>query len=192
MAKIANKECRICHEISDEDKMISPCECSGSIKYVHEECIQKWINIKRSKICETCKSTFNDSVHYNEGFDEKFDGFFLEEEYERIIRDNGIRLNNINVKNFHKYLCKNGFRHLCCFYFFIIFNLSCAIYCTFELFSMEKMSSDDIFQVKAEIISFLLICLICFVREYYEFNSWRIQLEQNEMLENFFNARLRN
>lgn len=40
-----NKECRICFEEECEDnKLISPCDCKGTSKYVHLKCLQKWRN----------------------------------------------------------------------------------------------------------------------------------------------------
>ena len=39
-----NPMCRICHceEISEE-LLISPCYCAGSLKYVHQRCLQQWL-----------------------------------------------------------------------------------------------------------------------------------------------------
>ena len=36
--------CKICFEESNEilGELISPCNCSGSIKYVHIPCLNKW------------------------------------------------------------------------------------------------------------------------------------------------------
>merc|ERR1712115_155617 len=35
---------------------MGPCLCTGSIKYVHEEClIMKWMKTSTSKTCELCK-----------------------------------------------------------------------------------------------------------------------------------------
>ena len=31
-----------------------PCECAGSIKYIHVECLQEWIREKKSVFCELC------------------------------------------------------------------------------------------------------------------------------------------
>ena len=36
--------CRICYESSE--KLISICGCTGTIQYVHEECILNWITRK--------------------------------------------------------------------------------------------------------------------------------------------------
>nr|CDS26991.2 E3 ubiquitin protein ligase MARCH8 [Hymenolepis microstoma] len=49
--------CRICHDTSADEtlgRLISPCLCDGSLKYVHEKCIQRWVDISNSKRCELC------------------------------------------------------------------------------------------------------------------------------------------
>lgn len=53
-------QCRICFETKGE--LISPCNCNGSLKYIHRECLQKWrktlpinvFNNKRDIQCEIC------------------------------------------------------------------------------------------------------------------------------------------
>ena len=39
-----NKECRICFENYEtvDNELIYPCYCSGTSKYVHRECLEKW------------------------------------------------------------------------------------------------------------------------------------------------------
>lgn len=41
--------CRICQmgETSSSNPLIEPCRCTGSLQYVHQDCIKKWL---RSKI----------------------------------------------------------------------------------------------------------------------------------------------
>ncbi|KAI8074855.1 hypothetical protein BC940DRAFT_286792, partial [Gongronella butleri] len=34
--------CKICLEKDDVSALISPCKCSGSIKYVHPACMRSW------------------------------------------------------------------------------------------------------------------------------------------------------
>jgi hypothetical protein len=46
------KACRICHD--SDDPLFYPCKCSGSIKYVHAECLKHWLHINRRKNCEVC------------------------------------------------------------------------------------------------------------------------------------------
>ncbi|KAH7301347.1 hypothetical protein KP509_23G021200 [Ceratopteris richardii] len=55
-------ECRICHEEADPSDMASPCDCSGTLKYAHQDCIQKWCNEKGNTICEICHQ------HYRQGY----------------------------------------------------------------------------------------------------------------------------
>ena len=51
--------CRICHCTSEPDApMISPCVCSGSLKFVHQSCLQQWIKSADTKSCELCKYDF--------------------------------------------------------------------------------------------------------------------------------------
>jgi len=53
--------CKICHcggEPGNNVSLIAPCYCSGSLKYVHQECLQKWIKSSDIKRCELCKYPF--------------------------------------------------------------------------------------------------------------------------------------
>lgn len=51
------KECRICLESSGE--LISVCNCNGSMKYVHKNCIEQWITQTSNTHCEICKQPYN-------------------------------------------------------------------------------------------------------------------------------------
>ncbi|CAG0888770.1 unnamed protein product [Cyprideis torosa] len=50
--------CRICHCEDSRSTLISPCYCSGSLRYVHQDCLQQWIKSADIKNCELCKFTF--------------------------------------------------------------------------------------------------------------------------------------
>ncbi|XP_013779667.1 E3 ubiquitin-protein ligase MARCH8-like [Limulus polyphemus] len=51
--------CRICHCESDVNMpLISPCPCSGSLRYVHQACLQQWIKSSNTRCCELCKFEF--------------------------------------------------------------------------------------------------------------------------------------
>lgn len=82
--------CRIC--LSEEEEnvyynsnfknpLITPCECIGSVKYVHLECLQTWlqskVNVKengehttqilwKNLDCELCKTQYSNFVWQNE------------------------------------------------------------------------------------------------------------------------------
>ncbi|XP_056134480.1 E3 ubiquitin-protein ligase MARCH7 isoform X3 [Lampris incognitus] len=63
--------CRICQmgEESASNPLIEPCRCTGSLQYVHQECIKKWLHSKISSgtslesitKCELCK----EKLHLN-------------------------------------------------------------------------------------------------------------------------------
>lgn len=76
-----NKACRIClSDVStDEDPLITPCGCMGSVKFVHLGCIQTWIKSRlnveernhivsifwKNLSCELCKKTYPHSFTHN-------------------------------------------------------------------------------------------------------------------------------
>jgi hypothetical protein len=67
------KLCKICFgSTEDQNHLISPCDCSGSVRYVHLECLQRWLTSKcqvteggsftsyfwKSMQCELCKKVY--------------------------------------------------------------------------------------------------------------------------------------
>nr|CAH7768505.1 unnamed protein product [Callosobruchus chinensis] len=51
--------CRICHcEADAENPLLSPCYCSGSLKYVHQTCLRQWLAASDTRSCELCKFNF--------------------------------------------------------------------------------------------------------------------------------------
>ncbi|XP_010268193.1 PREDICTED: uncharacterized protein LOC104605219 [Nelumbo nucifera] len=52
-------ECRICQEEDEEHEMEAPCGCSGTLKFAHRKCIQKWCNKKGDITCEICNQVFS-------------------------------------------------------------------------------------------------------------------------------------
>uniref|UniRef100_A0A7S0UQY1 RING-CH-type domain-containing protein n=1 Tax=Polytomella parva TaxID=51329 RepID=A0A7S0UQY1_9CHLO len=53
--------CRICLEEDEKNKLVTPCGCTGTQKYAHQECIQKWINEKGHLKCEVCSQNYQGS-----------------------------------------------------------------------------------------------------------------------------------
>ncbi|XWS76638.1 hypothetical protein CRYUN_Cryun01aG0194400 [Craigia yunnanensis] len=49
-------QCRICHEEEFESfkSLEAPCGCSGTVKFAHRDCIQRWCNEKGNTTCEIC------------------------------------------------------------------------------------------------------------------------------------------
>ena len=51
--------CRICHcEGTNDEPLISPCLCLGTMQYLHQACLQRWIKSAGVKSCELCKFDF--------------------------------------------------------------------------------------------------------------------------------------
>ena len=74
--------CRICYleEETDSNPLIQPCLCSGSLKYIHLDCLKKWIGTRnwtrvennenvciyliKEIDCELCKNKLPDYIHH--------------------------------------------------------------------------------------------------------------------------------
>lgn len=50
-----NISCRICFVGESQGKLISPCNCSGIVAYVHQKCLEKWLETKQLDHCAICK-----------------------------------------------------------------------------------------------------------------------------------------
>ena len=77
------KLCRICYQDdeTEENPLIQPCICSGTMKYIHYECLKQWIStqscikISNNELCsifiikqiecELCKSKFPDYIKHH-------------------------------------------------------------------------------------------------------------------------------
>ncbi|KAK8459774.1 hypothetical protein SEVIR_2G211500v4 [Setaria viridis] len=51
-------ECRICQEEDSIKNLESPCACTGSLKYAHRACVQRWCNEKGDVTCEICHEPY--------------------------------------------------------------------------------------------------------------------------------------
>ncbi|XP_035581931.1 E3 ubiquitin-protein ligase MARCHF1 isoform X1 [Zalophus californianus] len=53
------KICRICHcEGDEESPLITPCRCTGTLRFVHQSCLHQWIKSSDTRCCELCKYDF--------------------------------------------------------------------------------------------------------------------------------------
>ena len=77
-----NKACRICYleEETKDNPLVQPCICSGSMKYIHIDCLKKWVNTSvftlletkqycniyqyKKDECELCKTKFPDHIYH--------------------------------------------------------------------------------------------------------------------------------
>ncbi|KAK6501766.1 hypothetical protein TWF481_009592 [Arthrobotrys musiformis] len=66
MASLSDETCRICRsEGTPEEPLYHPCKCSGSIKYVHQDCLMEWLQHSQKKHCELCKTPFRFTKVYD-------------------------------------------------------------------------------------------------------------------------------
>ena len=55
--------CRVCHGPAEPgNELYHPCNCSGSIKFVHQECLLEWLKVSKQGRtkgrCELCGEPF--------------------------------------------------------------------------------------------------------------------------------------
>ncbi|KAL5106144.1 E3 ubiquitin-protein ligase MARCHF6 [Taenia crassiceps] len=51
--------CRVCRcEGTPSQPLFYPCMCTGSIKYVHQECLVQWLQYSKRQTCELCNHRF--------------------------------------------------------------------------------------------------------------------------------------
>ena len=81
--KLKQLKCRVCFcegNFEGKNPLISPCNCTGSVKYIHLNCLRKWLTSKlcmkssssnnmycysfKSLECEICKSIIPEQVEY--------------------------------------------------------------------------------------------------------------------------------
>lgn len=54
-----NVNCRVCLDRGDPNSyMCLPCNCAGSIAYIHPDCLREWIKASGSVECEICHSLY--------------------------------------------------------------------------------------------------------------------------------------
>lgn len=67
------QECRICFSASCQPTaadptqtrmLVNPCNCKGSMSFVHESCLIQWLNAKNIRKCELCHSEFDIREQY--------------------------------------------------------------------------------------------------------------------------------
>ena len=82
-----NKICRICYipeEDEDNNPLVQPCNCDGSLKFIHLECLNHWVNTHSCEKleannscsiylikpieCELCKTRFPDYIKFKNKF----------------------------------------------------------------------------------------------------------------------------
>lgn len=51
--------CRICSAPEEPDQpLFHPCKCSGTIRYIHQDCLTTWLAHSKKKTCDVCKHPY--------------------------------------------------------------------------------------------------------------------------------------
>ncbi|VDK28023.1 unnamed protein product, partial [Gongylonema pulchrum] len=50
--------CRVCRSAGDS-ALYYPCLCTGSIKYVHQDCLMEWLKYSKKEVCELCSHKYS-------------------------------------------------------------------------------------------------------------------------------------
>ncbi|KAI8837036.1 hypothetical protein BC829DRAFT_493270 [Chytridium lagenaria] len=70
--------CRVCRSNGTPDHpLFHPCKCSGSMKFVHQDCLEEWLAHSRKKHCEICNYQFSFTPIYSEQAPENISTFFF-------------------------------------------------------------------------------------------------------------------
>jgi len=59
--------CRICHQTSRiglSSDLVSPCNCLGTMAYVHRQCLQRWASISANNTCDICGFVYKSELKY--------------------------------------------------------------------------------------------------------------------------------
>lgn len=67
--------CRVCRFSGEESPLFHPCLCTGSIKYVHQNCLLEWLKYSKKDVCELCNHKFVFRPVYREDMPERLPVF---------------------------------------------------------------------------------------------------------------------
>lgn len=58
------RQCRICLDTEDQQTLISPCLCRGSAEFIHQECLERYVEHYPDGICRVCLVKFHYQHRY--------------------------------------------------------------------------------------------------------------------------------
>uniref|UniRef100_A0A914KP20 RING-type E3 ubiquitin transferase n=1 Tax=Meloidogyne incognita TaxID=6306 RepID=A0A914KP20_MELIC len=62
--------CRVCR-LTGNDALYHPCLCTGSIKYIHQDCLLQWLKYSKKDVCELCNHKFSFRLLYRADMPER-------------------------------------------------------------------------------------------------------------------------
>ena len=62
-----SSSCKICFDSSNssDNPLINPCNCKGTIEYIHKECLEKWIQLSKNHNCSVCLIPYRLQYNYS-------------------------------------------------------------------------------------------------------------------------------
>lgn len=70
--------CRICSAPAEPDQpLFHPCKCSGTIRYIHQDCLTTWLSHSKKKSCDVCKHPYSFTKVYAENMPPRLPVFLL-------------------------------------------------------------------------------------------------------------------
>ena len=107
------EECRVCRGGAEIGSLFKPCKCSGSIRYVHQECLEMWLRHKNSNSekCELCGCIYYFSPRFADDAPSSL---------------GGLSLTVALIKRVFSYGMPTFFRLLCIFSSWVIFVPLCT------------------------------------------------------------------
>jgi hypothetical protein len=60
-------ECRICQQSdqTNDNSLVSPCDCRGSVGFIHQKCLEHWVKVSEKLTCDLCKKDLKHIEEYN-------------------------------------------------------------------------------------------------------------------------------
>ena len=76
-----NDICRFCQDRDPENELVAPCNCTGSVKYVHTTCLYRWVASSNSIICNLCGVQYAQETRYTGFIPETLLKLILDKDY---------------------------------------------------------------------------------------------------------------
>ncbi|KAI0676025.1 hypothetical protein C8Q78DRAFT_1142731 [Trametes maxima] len=76
--------CRICSAPAEPDQpLFHPCRCSGTIRYIHQDCLTEWLQHSKKKTCDVCKHPYSFTKVYAKNMPERLPFFLILRQFSR-------------------------------------------------------------------------------------------------------------
>ncbi|KAI1796687.1 hypothetical protein LXA43DRAFT_986618 [Ganoderma leucocontextum] len=78
--------CRICSAPAEPGQpLFYPCKCSGTIRYIHQDCLTEWLAHSKKKTCDVCKYPYSFTKVYSKDMPERLPILLVMQQFSRQI-----------------------------------------------------------------------------------------------------------